>query len=165
MEAREATAGRARLSARRRVIAAGEGMGMSAELVAQAVTVISAATTAYGTRVLTQSEELAAQGTVRLGQRLVAWLVRRGRHAAVESAVRDLAEAASEEREDAQAALRLQLGRALREDPELRAELASLLASGPQVHGAGAVVVTGGNEGIVSTGANAVNVQRRDRAR
>jgi hypothetical protein len=106
-------------------------------LVAQAVTVISAATAAYGTQVLTQTEELAAQGMVRLGQRLVAWLVRRGRHAAVESAVRDLAEAASEEREDAQAALRLQLGRALREDPELRAELASLPAGGPQAHGAG----------------------------
>src|SRR5689334_14125378 len=120
---------------------------MSAELVAQAVTVISAATAAYGTRVLSQTEEIAAEGTVRLGQRLVAWLVRRGRHAAVESAVRDLAEAAAEEREDAQAALRFQLARALREDPELGTELASLLAVGPQAHGAGAVVVTGGNEG------------------
>ncbi|OIJ63943.1 hypothetical protein [Streptomyces mangrovisoli] len=135
---------------------------MSAELVGQAVTVISAATTAYGARVLTQSEELAAQGTVRLGQRLVARLLRRGRHTAVESAVRDLAEAAPEEREDARAALRLHLGRALREDPELRAELASLLAGGAHAQGAGAVVVSGSNEGIVSTGDNAINIQRRD---
>ncbi|WP_055585669.1 hypothetical protein [Peterkaempfera griseoplana] len=98
------------------------------ELVEQAGPYLSAALGAYGGAVLTRAEDAAVDATANLGRRILhaVWR-RRGEdgQAALESAVQDAAE--DMEDADAAAALRQQIKRALRDDAELRAELAGLL--------------------------------------
>ncbi|MFJ3903856.1 hypothetical protein [Streptomyces sp. NPDC090025] len=130
-------------------------------LLGQTVPAISAAVSAYGAAVLTRAEDEAAGATVRLGQRLLERLRRSGPdRPALEAAVTDLAEAGDDE--DAVAALRLRIRRALRDSPELRAELAALLpAPGAEAAGARTVTVGGDVTGIVSTGDGATNIVGR----
>ncbi|MER6616794.1 hypothetical protein [Streptomyces xantholiticus] len=110
---------------------------MSAEIVqyvAQAGPFLTAALGAYGAGVLTRTESAAVEATANVGRRMLQALWRRrdeeGR-AALEAAVQDAADAPEDE--DAAAALRQQIKRALREDEELLQELAGLLParSGP----------------------------------
>ncbi|WP_369185010.1 hypothetical protein [Streptomyces sp. Y1] len=132
-------------------------------LLGQVVPAVSAAVGAYGAGVLTRAEDEAADATVRLGQRLLNRILRRSpRPEPVVAAVTDLAEAAEDP--DTVVVLRRQLRRVLTEDPGLAAELAALLpAAGPSVQASGerSIAVGGANSGIVSSGDNAVNVQRR----
>ena len=112
---------------------------MSAEivqLVEQAGPYLSAAVSAYGVAVFSRAESAAVDATANLGRRILqaVWRRRdeRGR-AELEAAVQDATEAPEDE--DAAAAVRQQIKRALREDAELRAELARLLpTSGETVH-------------------------------
>ncbi|GHH82318.1 hypothetical protein GCM10017771_06150 [Streptomyces capitiformicae] len=141
--------------------ARGLGVGMSTEigqLVGQAGPYLTAAVVAYGTGVLTRAESAAVEATANIGRRMLqaVWHRRDDQsRAALESAVADAA--AEPEDDDASAALRVQIKKALREDEELRRELASLLPSGST----GTVTVTasgtraiaaGGNIGIAITG-------------
>ncbi|WP_330308117.1 MULTISPECIES: hypothetical protein [unclassified Streptomyces] len=98
------------------------------QLLEQAGPYLTAAVGAYGAAVLTRAEDTAAEATVTLGRRILraVWSRRDepGR-AALEQAV---AEAADEPDDlDAAAMLRRQLKQALREDAELRTELAEML--------------------------------------
>ncbi|WP_405931828.1 hypothetical protein [Streptomyces sp. NBC_00827] len=107
---------------------------MSAEivqLVGQAGPYLTTAVGAYGVAVLTRAEDAAVDATANLGRRMLqaVWHRRdaQGR-AELEAAVQDTAEAPGDE--DAAAALRQQVKRALREDAELLAELARILPAG-----------------------------------
>ncbi|WP_371598562.1 hypothetical protein [Streptomyces sp. NBC_00564] len=107
---------------------------MSAEivqLVGQAGPYLTTAVGAYGVAVLTRAEDAAVDATANLGRRMLQAVWRRrdaqGR-AELEAAVQDTAEAPGDE--DAEAALRQQVKRALREDAELLAELARMLPAG-----------------------------------
>ncbi|MDH6217976.1 hypothetical protein [Streptomyces pseudovenezuelae] len=118
---------------------------MSAEIVqfvGQAGPYLTAALGAYGAGVLTRTENAAVDATANVGRRMLQSVWRRrdeqGR-AELEAAVQDAAEAVDDE--DAAAALRQQLRRAVREDAELLRELAGLL---PSV--AGPVTVTASGE-------------------
>ncbi|WP_190018590.1 hypothetical protein [Streptomyces lucensis] len=106
------------------------------QVVEQAGPYLTAAVGAYGAAVLARAENAAADATADVGCRLLRAVWRRGdaRHrAALETAV---AEAAAEPGDaDAAGALRQQIKRVLREDPELLSELAALLRT------AGAVTV------------------------
>ncbi|MCX4973191.1 hypothetical protein [Streptomyces sp. NBC_00620] len=112
---------------------------MSAEivqLVGQAGPYLTTAVGAYGVAVLTRAEDAAVDATANLGRRMLQAVWRRrdaqGR-AELEAAVQDTAEAPGDE--DAAAALRQQIKRALREDAELLAELTRILpAGGETVH-------------------------------
>jgi succinate dehydrogenase/fumarate reductase flavoprotein subunit len=132
------------------------------DVVTQAAAAIGATVGAYGAKVLSRVDDAAADGTVRLGQRILARLVRQGRSPGVERAVRVLAQAEPDEAADAAAALRLELRAVLKADPQLRADVAQLLggsdavASGPR-----SIAVVGESSGINSTGDGAVNIQRR----
>ncbi|MFD8567660.1 hypothetical protein [Streptomyces sp. NPDC059639] len=122
-------------------------------LLGQIVPSVEAAVGAYGVAVLTRAEDTAAGETVRLGQRLLARILRRGAGtASIEAAVTDLAEAAEDP--DALAALRHQIKKALRDDPQFAAELSAMLPGSPGVQASGprAVAVGGDNSGIISTG-------------
>ncbi|MFD7919002.1 hypothetical protein ACFV3R_07250 [Streptomyces sp. NPDC059740] len=131
-------------------------------LVGQVVPAVGAAVSAYGTAVLTRAETEAAGATVRLGQRLLHRLLRRGPDpAALERAVTDLA--AAEGDQDAVAALRLRVRQALHACPELAAELAGLLPA--PAAASGGVRVGGDVSGIVSTGAGATNTVDNRRQR
>ncbi|RKE19607.1 hypothetical protein [Streptomyces sp. TLI_171] len=99
-----------------------------AELVQQAGPYLTAAAGAYGGAVLTRAEDAAADATANLGRRILQTLWHRrseSGQAELEAAVLDVAD--DTDNADAAAALRQQLRRALREDAELRAEIASLL--------------------------------------
>ncbi|MFF8534197.1 hypothetical protein ACF07B_19960 [Streptomyces sp. NPDC015532] len=104
---------------------------MSAEivqLVAQASPYMSAALGAYGGAVLTRAEDAAVDATANLGRRILqaVWSRRNeDEQTALEHAVQDAS--ADAEDTDAAAALRQQLKRALRDDEELRRELAALM--------------------------------------
>ncbi|WP_329546736.1 hypothetical protein OG548_23045 [Streptomyces sp. NBC_01356] len=107
---------------------------MSAEivqLVGQAGPYLTTAVGAYGVAVLTRAEDAAVDATANLGRRMLQAVWRRrdaqGR-AELEAAVQDTADAPDDE--DAAAALRQQIKRALREDAELLAELARILPAG-----------------------------------
>ncbi|MCX4973241.1 hypothetical protein [Streptomyces sp. NBC_00620] len=107
---------------------------MSAEivqLVGQAGPYLTTAVGAYGVAVLTRAEDAAVDATANLGRRMLQAVWRRrdaqGR-AELEAAVQDTADAPGDE--DAAAALRQQIKRALREDAELLAELARILPVG-----------------------------------
>ncbi|ONK13786.1 hypothetical protein [Streptomyces sp. MP131-18] len=133
-------------------------------LLAQAVPAISAAVSQYGADVLRRAEDSAAPHTVRLGQRLLAWLTghRPDDADGLARAVTDLAE--GEGGEDEQAALRLELRKLLRDDEDLRREFAALLPKGDAASATGdRAVAVGHNEGIVSTGDGAHNVFRQQR--
>lgn len=94
----------------------------------QAGPYLAAAVGAYGTAVLTRAEDTAADATVALGRRILNAVWRRqdesGR-AELEEAVADAADRPDDA--DASAVLRQQLERALREDVELRNDLAAVL--------------------------------------
>jgi len=148
----------------------GAGVGELAQLVEQAGPYVAAALGTYGadvlTRVETTVEAAAVDGTARLGQRVLraVWRRRDGQgRAALEEAVADTASEPDDA--DAAGALRQQVKRALRDDPELVRELAELLAAaGP---GPTTVTVTASGErsvaaqhiGLAITGDN-VTVRR-----
>lgn len=101
------------------------------QLVGQAGPYLTTAVGAYGVAVLTRAEDAAVDATANLGRRMLQAVWRRrdaqGR-AELEAAVQDTADAPDDE--DAAAALRQQIKRALREDAELLAELARILPAG-----------------------------------
>jgi hypothetical protein len=97
---------------------------------------IGGAVGAYGTGILTRAETAAADATLSLGrQRLAKILQRTPRRALLEAAVTDLA--AGGHNLDAVAALRLQLRKILRQDPQLMAELAEMLPPARQASATG----------------------------
>ncbi|MFG3272985.1 hypothetical protein [Streptomyces luteogriseus] len=115
---------------------------MSAEivqLVEQAGPVVTAAVSAYGVAVLTRAQDVAADATVGLGQRILQAVWRREDQAGRAELERVVDEAA-EEQDDAYttAVLSRLLRRALQSDPELRQELSALLPA----PAAGAVNIT-----------------------
>jgi hypothetical protein len=126
------------------------------DVVGQIVPAIGAAVGVYGAGVLKQTEDAAADGTVRLGQRVLARIFRRGAVPGVERAVRDLADAEPTDSGDALASLRLELSKLLRQDPALAEELAALLPT----PGVRSVSIGDANTGIISTGDGATNIQR-----
>ncbi|MFD3928634.1 hypothetical protein [Streptomyces sp. NPDC058614] len=106
------------------------------QLVGQAGPYLTTAVGAYGVAVFARAEDAAVDATANLGRRMLQAVWRRrdaqGR-AELEAAVQDTADAPGDE--DAAAALRQQVKRALREDAELLAELARMLpAGGETVH-------------------------------
>ncbi|WP_159029942.1 hypothetical protein [Streptomyces marincola] len=128
-------------------------------LLAQAVPAISAAVALYGADVLHRTEDAAASGAARLGQRLLAWLTSRRPDDTdgLARAVTDLAD--NTDGEDEHAALRLELRKLLRDDEDLRREFAALLPRHDPASATGdRAVAIGRNEGIVSTGDGAYNV-------
>jgi hypothetical protein len=102
-------------------------------LVEQAGPLVGAALGVYGARVLDQIEDGAVEATADaasgLGRRLLRLIVGRGGKAAdeVRGAVADAA--AEPNDQDAAAAVRLQVKKALRDDPELQAEVRALLGT------------------------------------
>jgi hypothetical protein len=97
-------------------------------LVEQAGPYLTTAVSAYGVAVFTRAESSAVDATANLGRRILQAVWRRRDEqgqAELEAAVQDAAEAPEDE--DAAAALRQQIKRALREDAELLAELARIL--------------------------------------
>lgn len=127
---------------------------MSAEigqLVGQAGPYLTAAVVAYGTGVLTRAESAAVEATANIGRRMLqaVWQHRdeQGR-AELESALTDAAEEPGDE--DASAALRQQIKRALREDPNLLRELAGLLPPRPT----GGITVTASGPRSIAAGGN-----------
>ena len=103
------------------------------QLATEAWPFVGAALGAYGARVLDHVEddavEVAADATAGVGRRVLRLILRRKGPgaAAVVEAVRDAVAEPGDE--DAQAALRQQVKKALRDDTELRAEVARLLGS------------------------------------
>ncbi|WP_435588183.1 hypothetical protein [Micromonospora aurantiaca (nom. illeg.)] len=98
----------------------------------------------------------ASDATVGLGHRLLNRILRREQsREVIEGAIVDLANG----EEDSEAALRLQIRKALAADPELAGEVADLVSTTThnEASGAGAIA-TGTNRGIASTGNNAVNI-------
>ncbi|WP_407913437.1 hypothetical protein [Kitasatospora sp. NE20-6] len=111
-----------------------------AELVQQAGPYLTAAAGAYGGAVLTRAEDAAADATANLGRRILQAIWHRRSTPELEAAVLDVAENTDDE--DAAAALRQQLKRALREDADLLRELAALLPA----PAAGSVTITASGE-------------------
>ncbi|MFD3474001.1 hypothetical protein [Streptomyces sp. NPDC058695] len=101
------------------------------QLIDQAGQYLAPAVSAYGAAVLTRAESAAVDGTANVGRRILQTVWHRrdelGR-ADLEAAVRDVDEAPDDE--DAAAALRQQIKRALREDADLLDELSKLLPAG-----------------------------------
>ncbi|MGW4651140.1 hypothetical protein [Kitasatospora sp. NPDC004289] len=117
-----------------------------AELVGQIGPYVGAAVTAYGAGVLTRAQDAAVDGTANVGRRIVQAVWQRRRRAdraALEVAVEDLA--ADGAGPEAAEELRLQIERALREDEQLRAEIAALLPVGAPV-----VITATGERGIAA---------------
>jgi hypothetical protein len=128
----------------------------AAALAAAAAPHVTAAITAYGSQVLTKVEDSAATSTVKLGGRLLRRVLGRPDSApAIEQAVEEVIEAPDEP--DRVAALRNELRRALKSDPALAAEVATMLSSAGVVtliaSGEGSVAVQT-NSGIIQTGSN-----------
>ncbi|MEU3349177.1 hypothetical protein ABZ723_30140 [Streptomyces sp. NPDC006700] len=104
---------------------------MSAEIVQfveQAGPYLTSAVSAYGVAVFTRAESAAVDATANLGRRILQGVWRRRDEqgqAELEAAVQDAAEAPHDE--DAAAAVRQQIKRALRDDAELLTELARML--------------------------------------
>lgn len=147
---------------RRNGMITGENVSDINSLLGHAMPAVGAAVGAYGVAVLNQAETEAAQATVRLGHRLLDRVLRRTPdRAPIEAAVGELAAAAEDE--DALAALRFQIRKALLADASLVAEWAAMLPVQPQprAEGARSVAVAGDMTGIVSTGDGATNVQHR----
>jgi hypothetical protein len=120
---------------------------------AAAVPSVVAAVAAYGSSVLSKVEESSADATVRLGGRLLQRVLRRRESApAVEQAVSELAEAPSDA--ERVTVLRAELRRALQADPQLAADVETMLKQGGvsiTVSGDRAVGMHT-NYGIVQTG-------------
>ncbi|MER6093423.1 hypothetical protein [Streptomyces bluensis] len=126
---------------------------MSAEIVqfaGQLSPYLTAALGAYGAGVLTRTENAAVDATANVGHRILQAVWRRrdeqGR-AGLEAAVQDAAEEPDDE--DAAAALRQQVKRALRGDAELLRELTEML---PAAFSAGVTVTASGDRSIAAGG-------------
>jgi hypothetical protein len=117
------------------------------QLVAQATPYLTSALGAYGGAVLTRAEDAAVGATANLGRRLLQLVWSRRNEdgqAALDRAVQDAAE--DTEDADATTALLYQLKRALRDDEELRSELAALMPES-----SGTVTITAsGNRAIAA---------------
>ncbi|MEV4558743.1 hypothetical protein AB0K51_17365 [Kitasatospora sp. NPDC049285] len=96
------------------------------QLVEQAGPYLASALSAYGGAVLTRAEDAAVDASADLGQRILQAVWRR-RPAAARAAIEDAVQDAAEDTDPDAAALRRQVKRALREDPELLGEIAALL--------------------------------------
>jgi dienelactone hydrolase len=132
-------------------------------LASQVGPLVSATVAAYGTAALTKAEDAAATETVRLGQRLLGRLLKRTKSApGITGAVTDLANALEDE--DFHAALRAQIKKALREDPQLATDLTGLLPDDARhavTASEGSIAIGGDSSGINSVGDGAINIQRR----
>jgi len=128
------------------------------EVLPEVVTAVTAAVGTYGTSVLTRTEDAAAEATVSLGRRLIQKIFHRsGNSDSIRESVADLAAAPGDD--DAVAALRLRLKKALAADPALAAEVADMVRqAGITVnsHGDGANIAQH-NSGIQSSGEGATN--------
>ena len=132
------------------------------DVAAQVSAAVSGAVGAYGAGVLSRVEDVAADGTVGVGLRVLRRILGRGPAPALDRAVYELAEASDpDEVEDAKAALRLEVRKILKEDPGLRAELLALLPTGAAASGDGSIAIGGDSSGINSTGNNSINIQER----
>ena len=122
------------------------------------VSSIGAAAGAYGQAVLTSAENMAADGTVRLGQRLLARL-RRSRNCGPQFDVSVLDVAAHPGDPDFTATLRAQIRKMLEADPDLEPDLVGIVkAAGLNIASATERgVAVQHNEGIISTGDKARN--------
>ncbi|MFB8765435.1 DUF4190 domain-containing protein [Nocardiopsis alba] len=129
-------------------------------LVSQVLPYIRSAIDAYGRAVLSQTGKAAATGTVGLGQRILAALLRRGGNGAeVGAAVERLA--ATPNDPAALGDLHARIGRALREEPGLAAELSAMVetrVSWSTVSGHHNVGVGGDHQGPIHLGDNTSNV-------
>jgi hypothetical protein len=134
---------------------------MDAATIGQVASAIMAAIRAYGSKVLDDAEQTAADGTVGLGTRLLRrWLVRSNDKPQVEQAVADFA--GDPQDDDEAANIRRLLKRAIKNDPGLADELLTLWQSGgsPGIQaaasGRGSTAI-GNNSGINSTGDSNTN--------
>ncbi|MET9416097.1 hypothetical protein ABZY03_18315 [Streptomyces klenkii] len=134
---------------------------MSAEvmqLVQQAGPYLTTAISAYGVAVFTRAEGAAVDATANLGRRILQAVWRRRDEqdqAELEAAVQDAAEAPDDA--DAAAAVRQLIKRALREDPELLAELTRMLPAAAEtvnVMASGKRSIAAKNIGTAVTGDN-----------
>ncbi|NJP96725.1 hypothetical protein HCN51_46120 [Nonomuraea sp. FMUSA5-5] len=115
----------------------------------------SAAIAAYGSAVLTKAQDVAADETIGMGQRLLQRIWQRPEsQAELESAVADRVQAPDDD--DSLAALRLQIKKALAADPALAMELADMLGSATASMTVNAIgeraVAVRTNTGIIQTG-------------
>lgn len=100
----------------------------AAEVSATVVPYIATAITTYGHAVLTRVEDAAADSAIGLGQRILQCVMRRRQNQAeIETAVADLAE--NPDDSDLQAVLRVQIKKALQDDPDLKKELQELVST------------------------------------
>ncbi|MFB8770610.1 septum formation family protein [Nocardiopsis alba] len=129
-------------------------------LVSQVLPYIRSAIDAYGRAVLSQTGKVAASGTVGLGQRILSALLRRGgKDSEVGVAVERLAAAPNDPA--ALGDLHARIGRALREEPGLAAELSAMVetrVSWSTVSGHHNVGVGGDHQGPIHLGDNTSNV-------
>jgi len=125
----------------------------AAALAAAAVPHVLAAVGVYGAAVASKVEEASATATVNLGSRLLRRVLGREESAAaVQQAVTEVAQEPGDD--DRVAVLRAELRRALQADPQLAADVASLLGeAGVSVTASGTrSVAMRDNPGIVQTG-------------
>lgn len=132
-----------------------------AQLAQAAAAAIGASVLAYGHAVIMRAEDQAADGTVRLGQRLLARLRSRdsGRPV-IDRAVRSLARDPSDAHKLGY--MRQQIQRALDADPQLVLEVRDLLARGAASGASYSAISVEQNDGIISTGSHATNKVIRD---
>ncbi|MEV7689054.1 hypothetical protein [Streptomyces bungoensis] len=117
---------------------------------------LTAAAGAYGAAVLSRAEDATADATVNMGRRVLQAVWRRrdaAGKAALEAAVTDVGDDPDDS--DAAATLRHQIKRALRDDAELRAELAALLP--PPIQGTVTINSTGDRNNVAHTIGTAVS--------
>lgn len=126
---------------------------MDATVVDGVVNAISNAVAAYGSDVLTRSEQAAAGASFQLARRLFAKL---RRHHDVTSAVALVAAHPGDQ--DYETVLRSKVKKAIEREPELAAELADLLGTSVTATG-DRTNASDNNRGIMSTGDNTTNIQ------
>ena len=128
-------------------------------LITQIGPLATAAVAKWGESALTKASDTAATESVKLGQRLLARIFSRAKaKEPIKAAVTDLAETVDDP--DFQAALRAQLKKILRDDAELAAELAEMLAAAGPTASERGISIGGDNTGIASSGDGAINIQR-----
>lgn len=120
------------------------------QVVNDATPFIASAAASYGSAVLAQAQDEAANATIRAGRRI---LLRVFGHREADDPIAGLLDevAADPSDPDTVGALRRELRNALTEDSQLVADLRAMLG------GAAPAVTVGTNEGIISTGAAATN--------
>ena len=122
-----------------------------------AAAAIGAFVAAYGRAVLTKTEDQAADGTVRLGGRILASLRRKDRaRPALDVAIQDLVNNPGDG--DALAALRLQIRNLLADDPGLARQVRGMLGDDANPGAHNSHISVRQNDGIISTGSGAVNM-------